>query len=127
MYTIHDRWKNNGMWQKLSELKEIFVEPKTNKDLFVVMTDYRRVIEESSSKSFRTTCGAILFAVCRGKVAEGIDFSDNEARCVLMVSNILIFIYIFICMYTCIYIYYIYIYIFLPLCLLGWHTVSLTK
>lgn len=126
MNTIHDRWKNNGMWQKLSELKEIFVEPKNNKDLFVVMAEYRRVIEESSSKSFRTTCGAILFAVCRGKVAEGIDFSDNEARCVLMVSNILNF-YLHIHMCTFIYIYICYMYIFIPLCLLGWHTVSFTK
>lgn len=107
MNTIHDRWKNNGTWQKLAELKEIFVEPKNNKDLFVVMTEYRRVIEESSSKSFRATCGAILFAVCRGKVAEGIDFSDNEARCVLMVSNILNF-YLYMYIFT-----YIYIYIFL--------------
>lgn len=103
MNTIHDRWKNNGMWRKLSELKEIFVEPKTNKDLFIEMTKYRRVIEESSSKSFRATHGAILFAVCRGKVAEGIDFSDNEARCVLAVSNILNF-YLHIHMCICIYI-----------------------
>ncbi|XP_011637697.1 Fanconi anemia group J protein-like isoform X2 [Pogonomyrmex barbatus] len=86
MNTLHERWKNNGMWNKLSELKSIFVEPKDNKNLLAVMNQYRSVIEESSSKSFREACGAILFAVFRGKIAEGIDFSDNEARCVLAVG-----------------------------------------
>ncbi|KMQ92242.1 fanconi anemia group j protein [Lasius niger] len=83
---ILSRWESNGTWNKLMELKKTFVEPKENKDLPAVMTEYRNVIEESSSKSFRETSGAILFAVFRGKVAEGIDFSDNEARCVLAVG-----------------------------------------
>jgi len=74
------------MFDKLSKLKQIFVEPPSKKDLNAVMEKYRNVIKESSSKSFRTACGAILFGVFRGKVAEGIDFSDNEARCVLAVG-----------------------------------------
>lgn len=87
MNTIHDRWKNNGMWNKLSKLKTIFIEPKNNKELPVVMEAYHNAIDESSSESFRVACGAIMFAVFRGKMAEGIDFSDNDARCVLAVSS----------------------------------------
>ena len=30
--------------------------------------------------------GALLFGVCRGKVSEGIDFSDDFARAVITVS-----------------------------------------
>lgn len=86
MNKLHDRWKSNGTWTKLSEFKKIFVEPKDNKELPKVMEEYRDVIKESSSKSFREASGAVLFAVYRGKVAEGIDFSDNEARCVLAVN-----------------------------------------
>lgn len=28
--------------------------------------------------------GAVLFAVCRGKISEGLDFSDNRARAVII-------------------------------------------
>ncbi|KYN01786.1 Fanconi anemia group J protein like protein [Cyphomyrmex costatus] len=86
MTTIHNRWRNNGTWDKLSELKTIFVEPKYERELNPVMKEYRSEIERSSSESYRTACGAIFFAVFRAKVAEGMDFSDNEARCVLSIG-----------------------------------------
>ena len=31
--------------------------------------------------------GVLLLAVCRGKVSEGIDFTDNNARAVIAVSH----------------------------------------
>lgn len=85
MNKLHDRWKSNGTWDKLSKLKEIFEEPKEKGKLSTVMEEYGNVIKRAPS-NFRVASGAILFAVFRGKVAEGIDFSDNEARCVLAVS-----------------------------------------
>ena len=33
--------------------------------------------------------GALFFAVCRGKVSEGMDFADNFARAVITVSDVL--------------------------------------
>ena len=30
--------------------------------------------------------GAILMGVCRGRISEGLDFSDNAARCVILVG-----------------------------------------
>ena len=30
--------------------------------------------------------GAILMGVCRGRISEGLDFSDNAARCVVIVG-----------------------------------------
>lgn len=32
--------------------------------------------------------GALLLAVCRGKVSEGMDFADNTARAVVTVSSL---------------------------------------
>ncbi|XP_050457953.1 Fanconi anemia group J protein-like isoform X2 [Cataglyphis hispanica] len=86
MKKLLDRWKSNKTLDKLKKLKEIFVEPKNNEDFVTTMKAYCDVIKESSSKSFRVASGAIFFAVFRGKVAEGIDFSDNEARCVLAIG-----------------------------------------
>ena len=33
--------------------------------------------------------GALFLAVCRGKVSEGMDFADNNARAVITVSSYL--------------------------------------
>lgn len=83
------------MWHKLLRLKQIFEEPKEKGKLTAILEDYRQVIKESPS-DFRVASGAIFFAIFRGKVAEGIDFSDNEARCVMVVSIDLVpYIYIF--------------------------------
>lgn len=30
--------------------------------------------------------GAVMFAVCRGRMSEGLDFSDNAARMVIIVG-----------------------------------------
>ncbi|XP_032691558.1 Fanconi anemia group J protein homolog [Odontomachus brunneus] len=86
MKNILDRWKSTGTWAKLAEIKEIFVESREKKELPELMRQYREVIQESLSYSFRERCGAIMFAVFRGKVAEGTDFKDNEARCVLTIG-----------------------------------------
>lgn len=34
--------------------------------------------------------GALFLAVCRGKVSEGLDFADNNARAVITVSYVAI-------------------------------------
>ena len=35
--------------------------------------------------------GALFLAVCRGKVSEGLDFSDNNARAVITVKLIIVY------------------------------------
>ncbi|KAG8039730.1 hypothetical protein G9C98_000459 [Cotesia typhae] len=88
MKTLTDRWWQNGVMTKLHQCKRILEEPRVSKDLSEVMREYRSIIrqcEEGTMEDSRIT-GVILFAVFRGKVAEGIDFSDNEARCVLTIG-----------------------------------------
>lgn len=75
------------MWNKISRFKTIFQETRGTGDLASMMDGYREVIRTTADGPSGTVTGALLFAVFRGKVAEGIDFSDNEARCVLTVSG----------------------------------------
>jgi len=100
MRKILERWEITNVLKELSALKQIFVEPQNNSQLLMRMEEYREVIRESSSISFRKPSGAIFFAVFRGKVAEGIDFKDNEARCVLAVNNALSFIFFYLYIYA---------------------------
>lgn len=81
-----ERWKETAVWQQLENNKHILVEPRFGNELDEVMTEFRTVIKDTSNPNRFGVTGALLFAVFRGKVAEGIDFSDNEARCVLTVG-----------------------------------------
>ena len=62
---------------RICQLKEVVVEPR-NKNSF------KQVIEKYNAKVDEMTRGAILLAVCRGKVSEGIDFSDTRGRGVII-------------------------------------------
>ncbi|KAM0942135.1 putative hydrolase [Dioscorea sansibarensis] len=98
------RWCQTGQWHRLNAKKSVFVEPRGSADDFdSVLKGYYDSIngkcrtsgklkrnlkqvfqhpaanesEQSSAK------GAAFLAVCRGKVSEGIDFSDESARVVV--------------------------------------------
>ncbi|KAJ8679104.1 hypothetical protein QAD02_014891, partial [Eretmocerus hayati] len=87
MTSQRERWEMTGVLSNLSRRKHIVWEPRTNADLDEVMSEFRTMIRHTSDgPNCNGIDGALLFAVFRGKVAEGIDFSDNEARCVLTVG-----------------------------------------
>lgn len=78
MKTCMDSWQSNGLWSQIARLKPIFVEPR-GKDAFnQTMQDYYSAVSDPNLK------GAIFLAVCRGKVSEGLDFSDNNGRAVII-------------------------------------------
>lgn len=103
------RWKSTGQWGRLSSVKELFLEPRGNNDQFeLILQDFynsinsdrtpgrnRKVgVEKNRDVKTRGTPrstgrkagGAAFLAVCRGKVSEGIDFSDRNARIVVVVG-----------------------------------------
>ncbi|KRY77245.1 Fanconi anemia group J -like protein [Trichinella pseudospiralis] len=81
-----DRWKQvPGLWDKLNDCKQVIVEPKGSEHLESALTSFYYAIEHSAEISSKCT-GALLLAVYRGKISEGIDFSDNSARAVIAVG-----------------------------------------
>uniref|UniRef100_A0A8L7T331 Helicase ATP-binding domain-containing protein n=1 Tax=Brugia malayi TaxID=6279 RepID=A0A8L7T331_BRUMA len=67
------------IWETISAYKEAFVEPKSKLELKTVLLQFRQKVREGGN-------GAILFAVCRAKVSEGIDFLDSESRGVIVIG-----------------------------------------
>lgn len=66
------------IWDKINFNKEILSEPKEQSKLAELLALYGK---KANSKR-----GAFLFGVFRGKVAEGIDLSDNLCRAVIVVG-----------------------------------------
>ncbi|KAH7387611.1 hypothetical protein KP509_16G032600 [Ceratopteris richardii] len=106
-----NRWKATNQWNRLYELKQLFIEPRGQMEGFeTILAEYYRAISgkpKSSSEKPKPRGGgkrilkdepikvsvkrqpkngAAFLAVCRGKVSEGIDFSDKNARIVIVVG-----------------------------------------
>lgn len=65
------------MLEELRKKKNVFREPKKTSEMDKVLQEYSR----SAKKT-----GAVLFSVVGGKMSEGINFSDELGRCVIMVG-----------------------------------------
>ncbi|XP_065337159.1 Fanconi anemia group J protein homolog isoform X2 [Cloeon dipterum] len=83
---VMKRWQMSGAWHKLTAIKDVIVEPRQAKDFSDAMTRFDSSIRRAEEGVGQTQTGALLLAVCRGKVSEGIDFKDNHARAVITVS-----------------------------------------
>jgi regulator of telomere elongation helicase 1 len=56
------------------------MEPRDTKEYQVIMDRYYSSIYENEKK------GAIMMGVCRGRMSEGLDFSDSAARMVIIIG-----------------------------------------
>lgn len=74
------RWKETGIYEVMTRLKPHVEEPRTGggEALKKTMNQYYKGISNGD--------GGLFFAVCRGKVSEGLDFSDQNARGVVIVG-----------------------------------------
>uniref|UniRef100_A0A8D0B0W3 DNA 5'-3' helicase n=1 Tax=Sander lucioperca TaxID=283035 RepID=A0A8D0B0W3_SANLU len=80
---LRDRWTNTGLWEKLEQRKVVITEPRGGgkgdfDELLQMYYDAIKCCEERD--------GALLIAVCRGKVSEGLDFTDDNARAVVTIG-----------------------------------------
>ena len=78
------RWQMNGTWADICAKKTIVSEPRFSDQLDTVMREYYEAIV--INKDPEGMDGALFLAVCRGKVSEGLDFADNNARAVICVG-----------------------------------------
>ncbi|KAF2310235.1 hypothetical protein GH714_007353 [Hevea brasiliensis] len=111
MEKLCNRWRETGQWSQLNAKKSFFVEPRGGSqedDFDSVLKGYhdsihqrnkhavgrKRRVKKVDLKHFKAIeptensekGGAAFLAVCRGKVSEGMDFSDDNARVVIVVG-----------------------------------------
>ena len=65
-------------WRRLLSKKAIVLEPRSTSDLNDAIAEFKKFIALPKSN------GCILMGVCRGKISEGIDFSDDMCRAVIV-------------------------------------------
>ncbi|KAI5000760.1 hypothetical protein ZWY2020_010719, partial [Hordeum vulgare] len=82
-----DYWKNRNhehsvddstIWQRMCKHKQPVIEPRQSSNFPNAIEDYAAKLRDPS------TSRAIFFAVCRGKVSEGLDFADRAGRAVIV-------------------------------------------
>ncbi|CAO3701534.1 unnamed protein product [Rhizopus stolonifer] len=77
---MHNRWKESGILQRLEARKKVFKEPKESNMVEATLRDYSLQINTENGK------GALILCVVNGKMSEGINFSDNLGRGVIMIG-----------------------------------------
>lgn len=79
-YSVMDEcirvWKNTNVYGKLETVKPIFIEPKSSDQFNLISAQYRNSID--------TTQKGIMMGICRGKASEGMDYSNEYGRCVII-------------------------------------------
>ena len=78
MIECFKRLRHNGssFWTLMEKSKRLFIEPKSKTELPMLLSQFDGVIRNGK--------GAAFFAVCRGKISEGIDLPDSHCRAVFL-------------------------------------------
>uniref|UniRef100_A0A8C0JC54 ATP-dependent DNA helicase DDX11 n=1 Tax=Chelonoidis abingdonii TaxID=106734 RepID=A0A8C0JC54_CHEAB len=82
---VYTHWEGTGLLTRLATKKKIFQEPRKANQVEQVLAEYAKCIKRCSQVGGHVT-GALLFSVVGGKMSEGINFSDDLGRCVIMVG-----------------------------------------
>ncbi|KAM3267703.1 regulator of telomere elongation helicase 1 isoform X2 [Capsicum chacoense] len=69
---------SSTIWERICKHKLPVVEPRQSSLFPMAIEDYMAKLKDKSAS------GAVFFAVCRGKVSEGLDFTDHAGRAVVI-------------------------------------------
>uniref|UniRef100_T1J6D5 DNA 5'-3' helicase n=1 Tax=Strigamia maritima TaxID=126957 RepID=T1J6D5_STRMM len=86
---LSTRWQDTGIWDQMAQFKTVLSEPRSNlnNEFENMLTEFYSAVDETGEDlSENQFTGALLLAVCRGKVSEGLDFSDKYARAVITIG-----------------------------------------
>ncbi|XP_028967374.1 regulator of telomere elongation helicase 1 homolog [Galendromus occidentalis] len=79
MKALVEKWEEFGIMRRLKAHKMLLQEEPGSSSFNSTIQCYRDAVINNAQ-------GAMLFAVCRGKSSEGVDFSDEFARAVIIVG-----------------------------------------
>ena len=83
-----EHWRNTGapsIWERICASKHAVVEPSGKEEFREAFKEFNDALEATpGGGAGGGRNGAAFFAVCRGKVSEGIDFADKAGRCVVL-------------------------------------------
>lgn len=75
---VYKHMSENKFLERIAKKKTVFREPKKTSDVDKVLSEY--------AKCVKSTGGALLLSVIGGKLSEGLNFSDDLGRCVVVVG-----------------------------------------
>ncbi|XP_073254508.1 ATP-dependent DNA helicase DDX11-like [Porites lutea] len=82
---VYTHWQSTGILDKMNARKKVFREPRKASQLDQVLSSYAASIKNFAVSSSSSN-GAVLFCVVGGKMSEGINFSNDLGRCIVMVG-----------------------------------------
>jgi len=78
MDKMYELWEDHGIIDQMERVKSVYKEPKQSSRFKAIRSNFENDVNKGR--------GAILMGVCRGKISEGLDFSDRAARSVIVVG-----------------------------------------
>uniref|UniRef100_A0A0R3PYN4 DNA helicase n=1 Tax=Angiostrongylus costaricensis TaxID=334426 RepID=A0A0R3PYN4_ANGCS len=82
---VYDFMERTSILRQVQFRKVVVKEPRRSSDLHMVMEEYESAVSNPALHGEKVD-GGLMLAVFRGKVSEGLDFSDDLARVVIAVG-----------------------------------------